>query len=324
MQFDLPIDQLRTYRPEIGVPEDFDEFWAGTLAEARRHDLGVGATLVETGFAAIDTYDVRFAGFGGHPIRAWLRVPDGGREGHVPVVVEYHGYGGGRGWAIDPVMWPLAGYAHLSVDTRGQGVGRQRSATPDPEPGNTGEPTGWMTRGIRAPETAYYRRVFTDAVRAVDAARTLPGVDPARVVVTGVSQGGGIALAVAGLVPDLAAAMVDVPFLCHIERAITLTDRDPYQEVVRFLRAHREDEQAVLRTLSYVDAANHAVRAKAPALFSVGLMDLTCPPRTVFAAYNRYRGDDTGIVVYPYNDHEGGEAQHERAKLDWLRARVAP
>jgi cephalosporin-C deacetylase len=93
---------------------------------------------------------------------------------------------------------------------------------------------------------------------------------------------------------------------------------------VRFLRAHREDEQAVLRTLSYVDAANHAVRAKAPALFSVGLMDLTCPPRTVFAAYNRYRGDDTGIVVYPYNDHEGGEAQHERAKLDWLRARVAP
>jgi cephalosporin-C deacetylase len=324
MHFDLPLDELREYWPEIAVPEDFDEFWVGTLAEARRHDLGVSAALVDTGFAAIETYDVRFAGFGGHPIRAWLRVPADRRGRPAPVVVEYHGYGGGRGWAIDPVMWPLAGYAHLSVDTRGQGVGRQRSATPDPEPGSTGEQTGWMTRGIRTPESAYYRRVFTDAVRAVEVARTLPGVDPTRVVVTGVSQGGGIALAVTGLMSDLAAAMVDVPFLCHIERAITLTDRDPYQEIVRFLRAHGEEEQAVLRTLSYVDAANHALRATAPALFSVGLMDLTCPPRTVFAAYNRYRCDEKEIVVYPYNDHEGGEARHERAKLDWLRARVAP
>ena len=58
-----------------------------------------------------------------------------------------------------------------------------------------------MTQGILDPATYYYRRVFTDAVRAVEAARTLDAVDAARVGVAGGSQGGGISLAVAGLVP---------------------------------------------------------------------------------------------------------------------------
>ena len=62
-------------------------------------------------------------------------------------------------------------------------------------------------------------------------------------------------------------------------------------------------------------------RATAPALFSVALMDETCPPSTVFAAYNAYGGAE-GDRVYPFNDHEGGEAFHEVVKLGWLRARL--
>lgn len=42
-----------------------------------------------------------------------------------------------------------------------------------------------MTRGILQPATYYYRRVFTDAVRAVEAARSHPAVDAGRVAVTG-------------------------------------------------------------------------------------------------------------------------------------------
>jgi len=58
--------------------------------------------------------------------------------------------------------------------------------------------------------------------------------------------------------------------------------------------------------------------ATAPALFSVGLSDVTCPPSTVYAAYNRYQGAKD-IRVYPYNGHEGGQADHSREQLDWLR-----
>ena len=135
--------------------------------------------------------------------------------------------------------------------------------------------------------------------------------------VVGNSQGGGIALAVAGLVPDLAAVMVSAPFLCDIPRALAITDADPYGEIVRYLAVHRGAADQALRTLSYVDGVHHARRATAPALFATGLRDTVCPPSTVFAAHNAYAADRE-IAVYPYNHHEGGEAHHTARQLTWL------
>ncbi len=186
-----------------------------------------------------------------------------------------------------------------------------------------------MTWGILTPEDYYYRRLITDAVRAVQAVRTLPGVDPGRVVVAGNSQGGGLALAVAGLVDDLAAVLTTAPFLCHVQRAIELTDASPYGEIVGYLAANRGVEEAVRRTLSYVDGVAFARRAVAPAQFGIGLRDTVCPPSTGFAAYNQYgagNGRSTPpareIHVYPFNQHEGGEAVQQRHQLRWLAAQV--
>lgn len=175
-----------------------------------------------------------------------------------------------------------------------------------------------MTRGVDAPENYYYRRVFTDAVRAVETARSHPLVDEARTAVVGGSQGGGITIAVGGLVPDLAAIAPDVPFLCDFPRAATLTDRNPYREIGNFLKTHRGRTDEVLRTLSYFDGVHFAARGRAPALFSVALEDQTCPPSTVFAAFNAWATEDKTIEVYDFNDHEGGETYQEAAKLSWL------
>ena len=54
------------------------------------------------------------------------------------------------------------------------------------------------------------------------------------------------------------------------------------------------------------------------ALISVALMDNTCPPSTVYAAYNAYGGDKR-IVSYTFNDHEGGGVFQERDQLAFLR-----
>ena len=321
-QFDLPIDQLRSYRPDLAEPADLDAFWAGTLAEARRHDLAATFTRVENGLALVETYDVTFAGFGGQPVKGWLQLP-AGRTGPLPAVVQYIGYGGGRGLAHEDLLFALAGHAHLVMDTRGQGSTWRVGDTPDPDP--TGAPfhPGFMTRGILDPATYYYRRVYTDAVRAVEAVRSHPAVDPTRVAVTGVSQGGGISIAVGALVPDLAGVAPDVPFLCDFPRGTTITDNAPYSEIARYLKAHRDHVAAAQRTLAYFDGAILARRAMAPALFSTALMDLVCPPSTVFAAYNHWAGGDKRIEVYPFNDHEGGQAFQDRVKLAWLAERFA-
>jgi cephalosporin-C deacetylase len=317
--FDLPLNELQTYLPTSEEPEDFDSFWKSTLDEAQMFPINATFEKVDYGLVAQDTFDVTFNGFGGQPVKGWLILPSQ-RTKKLPCVVEYIGYGGGRAFAIDWLLWASAGYAHFVMDTRGQGSTWSAGDTPDlyADGGNAHYP-GSMTKGILDPRHYYYRRVFTDAVRAIEAARSYPEVDTTQIAVTGGSQGGGITIAAAGLVPDVVAAMPDVPFLCHYRRATEIEDTYPYKEIAEFCHVHRDKVDIVFNTLSYFDGVNFAARAKARTLFSVGLMDKICPPSTVYAAYNHWAGEKD-IKVYPYNGHEGGQSYQSLEKVRFLKS----
>ncbi len=316
MHLDLPLADARSYRPDLPVPADLEDFWAATLA--RIGDTPTLLTRVGSGLVTVETYDVTLAGFDGHPVRAWLHLPaEPLRSGPLPGVVHYQGYNGGRGLWHEHVFWASAGYAHLVVDTRGQGSGWTTGATADPAGAGVAQP-GFLTRGIEDPQTYYYRRVYADAVAALEVLRGHELVDPGRVAVAGGSQGGGISTSVAALAPTAVAAVLsDVPFLCDFRRAAAMAQTGPYLELVRYLAAHRDRVERTFATLSYFDVAVLARLATAPSLWSVALMDLTCPPSTVFAAYNAYGGPKE-IEVYEFNDHEGGDAFQRSRQLDWL------
>jgi len=315
--FDLPFDQLKTYLPDRHEPADFDAFWQDTLAQTRRHPLDPHFEPSGYGLRTVTAFDVSFAGYAGQSIKGWLILPRQ-RSGPLPCLVEYIGYGGGRGFPTQWLLFPSAGYATLVMDTRGQGSTWLNGDTPDLEPdGSNPHYPGFMTRGILNPATYYYRRLMSDAVRAVEAARSHPAIDPERIAVTGASQGGGLSLAVAGLAPEVKACLPDVPFLCHYRRATELIDTAPYSEIVHYLKTHRDKVETVFNTLSYFDGLNFAARSHAPALFSVGLRDDTCPPSTVYAAYNHYQGSKQ-MRVYEFNEHDGGGPYQELEKLKFL------
>lgn len=315
MFVDLPEHELREYQGSAPEPSDFDEFWSTTLA-AQAHPTNVRLSKVDSPVRTVDLYDVAFDGYGGGTVHAWLRVP-AGAEGPLPAVVEYVGYGGGRGFAEQNLLISSSGFVHLHMDTRGQGATWSVGATQDDGPITPAVP-GFMTRGIGDPHDYYYRRLFVDAVRAVSVAKELPMVDADRVGVQGMSQGGGVALAVAGLRHDVGAAVSLVPFLCDIRRATTITDAYPYKEIATYLSVHRTEVARAERTLSYFDGINFARRATAPVMFSAALMDPVCPPSTVFAAYNNYAGPKT-VNLWPYNAHEGGGISDDLLALEHFR-----
>ncbi|MCB5283909.1 Cephalosporin-C deacetylase [Arthrobacter sp. ES1] len=126
--------------------------------------------------------------------------------------------------------------------------------------------------------------------------------------------------------------MADVPFLQDFPRAIDIAPRGPYPEIANFLARHRDHYEPALGVLGYFDGVHLGRRATAPALFSVALMDHTCPPSTVFAAYNAYgtgpadapqAAPAKSIEVYRFNNHEGGQEHHWVAQFHYLAELLA-
>lgn len=303
MEVDLPLEQLEQFRYLVDEPDDFDDFWQETLEVHASTPLDLRIDPVDAELRTVDTFDLTFRGYGGTPVRAWLLLPRARTE-LLPVIIEYLGYGVGRGHPVESLAYSAAGFGHLILDTRGQGSEWRAGETED----GFGSPPsipGFVTRGILEPSRYYYRRLYVDAYRAVDVAKSIDVLDHERITVTGRSQGGALSLVVAGLRTDIALAVPHVPFLCAIQRAITVTDADPYGELVRWLAIHRTRDAEALANIAYFDAVSFARRARCPARFSVALHDAVCPPSTVYAAYNDY-GGPRHMTIWHYNKHEAG------------------
>ncbi len=180
-----------------------------------------------------------------------------------------------------------------------------------------------MTQGIRDAETYYYRYVYADAARALELLANREEVDAQRLAITGVSQGGGLALAVAALsATSLVVALPDIPFLCDYRRAIAITPNGPYPEIPLFLKSFPELEEKTMRTLSYFDNLNLAPWIKCRTIISNCLCDDVCPPSTIFGVYNHISAEKQ-IEIYPYHKHEVPYEQQE-LRLRVLHATLSP
>jgi cephalosporin-C deacetylase len=321
-QFDMDISALESYLPPRPEPLDFDSFWHERIREAEAWPVDATYSVVDPGFSELVVEDVTFRGYGGETVKGWMIRPRH-RVGLLPTIVTFIGYGTGRGFPGEYTSLASAGYAQFVMDNRGQGTADTPDGAFGPHVG------GYLTQGIEDPKSYYYSRLFIDAVRAVEAAAAHPSVDLNAIFVMGGSQGGGIALAAAGLLPmttggrSFRGAMIDVPFLSHVRRAVRLVDTLPYREIAEYLQRRTDREERAFATLDYFDGMNFAARSSVPALFSVGLMDDICPPSAVYASYNHYSGQKS-LAVYPFSGHGNfGEFQHQRQRR-FIRETLQP
>jgi cephalosporin-C deacetylase len=312
---DMPLEQLRQYRPPLYRAEDFETFWLETLAEAKKQPLNAELVPYPLPWRGFDCFAVRFDGFNGGRLAGWYVRPEG--RGKFPGLCLYHGYSNRGARPLDMIQYAAAGICVLSMDCRGQdGHSQDAAVYPD------GHATGWMTAGIRDYRHYYYRNVYADAVRALELLAHREEVDDKRLAVSGASQGGGLTLAVAGLSRRPILALADIPFLCDYRRAIQIAPTGPYPEITKFLRMHPALYETVIQTLSYFDCLNLAPWITCRTVVSNGLCDDTCPPSTIYAVYNQITCQKQ-IENYPFHKHEVAYEQHE-LKLRLLHEVLCP
>ena len=281
-------------RSELTRQPDFEKFWAHSMEELQeveaRYELTEVSKDEETG---VQLFSLRMYSHGDVRVRAWLEVPSG--EGPHPALLRVPGYLQN----MRPVG-DTGGAIVLSLNIRGQG-----NSTDD----IPGRPADFWIRGLDDKDTYYYRGAFLDCVRGVDYLCSRADVDPDRIAVWGMSQGGGLAFATAALDQRIDLCIADIPWLCDWVNYSALVDTD--DDMDRWMGAKKSrTEESVLKTLSYFDTMNFADRIQCPTLMGVGLQDSICPPSTSFATFNRITAP-RDYRIYESSGHGLGGPHYE-------------
>jgi len=289
---------LCSIQPVGSRPKDWRMFWAQGLSEVARVEMDPRVERWrEQPAAGVTRYRVSLANVEGSRIWGWLSVPDG--AGPFPGVVYIQGAPGG----LDEYQTdPFEGYARrgmvvLAINPHGLELGREVSYYQALM--ERGVPAWGPSQGADDPYRYYFRRVVLGAVRAVDYLCSRTDVDTSRIAVSGASQGGGLSLLTAAVDRRIRAVTVHVPAMCDYSGALVQRPTGwPH------LIPEEEPDPRVIRTAGYFDAALAAGNIRVPAFFTVSYLDQSCPPTTVYAAFNSLRGPKE-IVGFPNTTHPG-------------------
>jgi cephalosporin-C deacetylase len=196
----MPNANLADYRSTVRKPDDFDAFWEGVLQQAAAIPLAPEMVLDPLRTSEdVEVFQVFYSSLDHLRIAAWYCRPARQTE-PGPAVLFLPGY------QMDPPIpkeWARKGYCALSVAPRGKlrSLGQFNPGYPN-----------LLTYNIVDRHTYAYRGFYVDAWRGVDFLLSRPEVDPARLGVTGSSQGGGLAITTAAMRREIRAAAAGAPY----------------------------------------------------------------------------------------------------------------
>src|SRR5271155_5643456 len=115
---DMPLEQLRQYKPSLYRAEDFEAFWETTISAAKKQPINGELIPCDLRARGLECYAVRFDGFEGGRLAGWYVRPEA--RGKFPGVCVYHGYSMRGTRPLDLIHFAAQGMCVLSMDCRGQ------------------------------------------------------------------------------------------------------------------------------------------------------------------------------------------------------------
>ena len=306
---DMPLEKLKQYQGTNPRPADFDEFWDASLAELQAIDPKVQLKPFGLKSKFADCYELTFTSSKGARIYAKLVKPKN-INGKAPALLQFHGLSVDSGDWVGLLKDASQGYVVAAMDSRGQGgysedVGGTLGSTYSTP----------FSRGLDGdPKDMYCRNLFLDTAMLARVVMNFDFVDQTRVAATGSSQGGGLAIACAALVPEIRLCAASYPYLSDYKRVYDMDlNKGAYEGIRYYFRSfdptHAREEE-IFTKLGYIDIQHLAPRIRAKVLMATGLMDTTCPPSTQFAVYNKITSEKQ-IEIYPDYAHENAKGRDD-------------
>ncbi|MEJ0104146.1 MAG: acetylxylan esterase [Bacteroidota bacterium] len=292
-------------QPTVVNPSDFVQFWDSAKADLAKIPLDARMTLLPDRCTEnVNVYHVNIQNYRpGARLYGILCVPK--KEGKYPALLRVPGAG------IRPYKGDIAnaekGIITLEIGIHGIPVNLDESVYANL---GAGALNNYPTINLDNKDRYYYKRVYMGCVRANDFLVSLPQFDGVNLAVTGGSQGGALSIVTAALdtrVKWLGAfypALSDVTGYLH-GRAGGWPHLFNKDNIVF------NNSKEKIETCGYYDVVNFARQLKVPGIYSWGYNDETCPPTSMYAAYNvisapksLYLALETGHWTYPEQDQK--------------------
>nr|WKN35702.1 acetylxylan esterase [Tunicatimonas sp. TK19036] len=289
-----------SFEPGTERPKDLDRYWKQEKKALRKLPMDMKTTPVDDIQEGYTCSDVELTCLGPKPARGYFAKPEGAAPKSLPIVLYVHAAGVKGSWCLaqpeNAMRYATMGKGALAFDLNAHGMlnGQPQSYYDSLEENELNQ---YYKQGVESRQDFYFRGMYLRLLRTLDYLTSQPEWDGERILVIGESQGGGQALAAAGLDPRVTAAVATVPAMCDWG-GLLVGRKGGWPNPLAF----EADEEKMQQTLPYFDAAHLLKDCKATLVTEIGFIDMTCPSISIYAAINQAEGEK---IVYgvPYRGH---------------------
>jgi cephalosporin-C deacetylase len=287
-------------KPGSECPKDLKEYWNQEKQRLNAQRMEVKSKKAETTEKGYVCFDTEINCAGPKTAKGYFAKPEKAAMRSLPIVLLVHAAGVKGSWCrsdvTNAVNYAKKGKGVLCFDLNAHGM---LNGQPDEYYNNldAGELKNYYVSGLESREDFYFRGMYLRLIRTIEFLTRQPEWDGKRILVIGESQGGGQALAAAGLDSRVSAVVATVPAMCDWGGIFANRKSgwpQPYE--------HSGDQEKIKKAIPYFDTANLLQFSKATIVVEIGLIDQTCPSTSVYAAINQAKGKKI-IYSVPYREH---------------------
>ena len=296
--------------PTIAIPRDFNDYWVQAKAELAKIPLDARMVLLpERCTENVNVYHVNVQNYKLNTrLYGILCVPK--KEGRFPAILQVPG-AGARPYNGD-IANAEKGFITLQIGIHGIPVNM------DPTVYNNlmaGPLAGYWNYNLDDKDRYYYKRVYLGCVRAIDFITSLPQFDGSNLGVMGGSQGGALSIVTAALDTRVKYLAAYYPALADVTGYLK-GRAGGWPHLFDKANLAFNNTREKIETAGYYDVVNFARQLKVPGIYSMGFNDETCPPTSMYAAYNVITAPKELFIV-PETGHWTYPEQNEKL-TNWL------